>query len=76
MINQPRFYLKPDVEIAGRKYLSTEALAEQTGFAKKTLEIHRSKKIGCRYLKIAGRALYDVEDAGPWLESLYVETAV
>ena len=71
-----KFRLKGDVTIGGREFLSTEALAEQTGIAKKTLEIHRSKKKGCRFFKIGGRALYDVADANPWLESLYVETAV
>lgn len=76
MGNTQKFNLKADIMVGGREFLSTEAFAEQTGIAKKTLEIHRSKGKGCRFFKIAGRALYDVEDGARYLESLYIDPAV
>ncbi|WP_419661495.1 hypothetical protein Dvar_19280 [Desulfosarcina variabilis str. Montpellier] len=76
MGNEVKFKLKGDVTIGGREFMSTDAFAEQTGIAKKTLEIHRSKGKGCRFYKIAGKALYAVDDGQAFLESLCVETAV
>lgn len=69
------FQIEPDVCIGGKSFLTTEKLAQQTGLAKKTLEIRRSKGAAPRYFKIGNRVLYEIEDVCKWLETLFVEPA-
>jgi excisionase family DNA binding protein len=50
-----------------RRMLRTREAAEYTGLAKSTLEKHRVRGTGCRFIRIGRVVIYDPDDLDAWL---------
>ncbi len=52
-----------------RRYLSENRAATYLGISAKTLQRHRYKTgLGPKFIKLAGRILYDIHDCDSWME--------
>ncbi len=50
------------------EYLTTQQVAQMTGFSLKSLEAMRHKRNGPPYLKVGARVRYRAEDVRAWIE--------